>query len=48
MENKNLNLSDELLENLSVDEIIDLKVEVDDLLDEINDAISICNEALQS
>ncbi len=48
MDNKNLNISEELLNNLSVDEIIDLKVEVDNLLDEINDAISICNEAIQS
>lgn len=45
--NKNvLNVSDEMLQNLSLEEIADLKIEVDDLLNKIDNVLEICNSTL--
>ena len=46
MEEKVLNISDEVLQNLSIDEIADLKVEVDDLLSELDNVVDTCDAAL--
>lgn len=48
MENENLNISKEMLDNLSVEELADLKVEVDDLVAEADSIIELCDETLNS
>lgn len=48
MEDEKITISDELLENVSVDNLIDLKVEVDELVSELDDIIENCNYALNS
>lgn len=44
MEEKTLNISKELLDNLSIEELADLKVEVEELLQSIDNLIEECNE----
>lgn len=44
MEKKKLEISDELLQSLSIDEIAELKVEVDDLLNKLDSILENCNE----
>lgn len=39
-----LNISQEMLDNLSIEEIADLKVEVDDLLKRLDDILEDCEE----
>lgn len=48
MNNTNLNISEELLQNLSIEEIADLKIEVDDLMIKINNVLENCESALNS
>lgn len=48
MEENMLNISKEQLEKLSIEELVDLKVEVDNLMNEINNTIKECEEALIS
>ncbi len=48
MDNEKLKISDELLDNLSVDNLIDLKVEVDDMVSEIDRLIEKCDATLNS
>lgn len=48
MNEEKLELQDELLQNLSVDEIVELKVEVDDLMNKIDNIIENCDVALNS
>lgn len=48
MEENMLNISKEQLEKLSIEELVDLKVEVDNLMNEINNTIKECEEALNS
>jgi hypothetical protein len=48
MQKEKLEISDELLQNLSIDEIAELKVEVDDLLSKIDNILNTCNVALNS
>lgn len=43
-----LNISDELLENLSIEQIAELKIEVDDLLHRINNLLEECDNELNS
>ena len=43
-----LEISDELLQNMSIDEIAELKIEVDDLLSKIDNILNTCNVALNS
>lgn len=43
-----LNISQEMLDSLSVEEIADLKVEVDDLLKRLDDILEDCNEEVNS
>ena len=45
MEENMLNISKE---QLSIEELVDLKVEVDNLMNEINNTIKECEEALNS
>ena len=44
MEEKTLNISEETLNNLSIEELADLKVEVEELLQSIDNLIEECNE----
>lgn len=48
MQKEKLEISDELLQNLSIDEIAELKIEVDDLLSKIDNILNTCNVALNS
>lgn len=48
MEEGTLNVSKELLNSLSVEQIIDLKEEVDDLVSELDKVIETCDSALNS
>lgn len=48
MQEEKLKISDELLQNLSIDEIAELKVEVDELLIKIDNILNTCNVALNS
>lgn len=48
MEENMLNISKEQLEKLSIEELVDLKVEVDNLMNEINNTIKECEETLNS
>lgn len=48
MENEKLEISQEMLDNLSIEEIVDLKVEVDDLLKKLDGILETCNTALNS
>ena len=48
MDEDMINISDEQLKKLSLDQLVDLKVELDDLVERINDLINDCNEALNS
>ncbi len=40
--------SDKLLENLSIDEIAELKVEIDDLINQLDNILETCYIALNS
>lgn len=46
MDENILNIEREDLENLSVEELLDLKFELDDLLNEVEDLIARCDEVL--
>ena len=46
MEENMLNISKEQLEKLSIEELADLKVEVDDLMNKIDNIWATCEEAL--
>lgn len=48
MEKGKLELSDELLQNMSVDQLTELKVEVEDLLVKLDNILEDCNEVLNS
>lgn len=48
MEEKTLKISNELLDNLALDDIAELKVEIDDMVNELDDIIETCNEVLNS
>ena len=48
MDKNMLNISEELLKNLSVEEIAELKIEVEDLLNKLDNILETCNEALNS
>lgn len=48
MENKKLNISEDLLQNLSVEELADLKVETEDLLMKIDNILETCDGILNS
>ena len=48
MEDKTLNLSKEMLKELSIEQLTDLKVEVDDLLEEIDNIIKKCDDTLDA
>lgn len=47
MENENEKVK-ELIDNLSVEQLVELETQVDDLLVNIDEAIEECNEALNS
>lgn len=48
MDDKGLNISDELLQNLSIEELTELRMEVDDLLDRLDNILETCDEILES
>ena len=41
-----LDISKETLDNLTIEEIVELKVEVDDLAKRLQDILDTCNEAI--
>lgn len=48
MEDEILDISQEVLDNINYKNLIDVKEEVDDLMAELDNTITICNEALNS
>ena len=48
MDENILDISEEELEGLSVEELVDLKVDLEDLIDRINDLIEECDEVINS
>lgn len=48
MEEKTLNITKEELDNLSIEQLADLKVEVDELLQKIDNLLEECDETLNS
>ncbi len=48
MENEKLSISQEMIDNLSIEQLADLKVEVDDLIAEADSIIELCEESLNS
>ena len=48
MEEKTLNISEEVLDNLEIEQIAELKVEVDDIVNGLKNIIEKCDEALNS
>lgn len=48
MPNKKLEISDELLQNLSIEQIAELKIEIDDLLTKLDNILDTCDVALNS
>ncbi len=48
MDDKGLNISDELLQNLSMEELTELRIEVNDLLDRLDNILETCDEILES
>ena len=43
-----LKISDDVLQNVSIEDLAELKVEVEDLLSRLDNIINICDEALNS
>lgn len=46
MENEKKEISNDLIESLSIDNLVDLKVEVDNIVSELDNIIEDCNIAL--
>ncbi len=46
MENDLINITNEDLEKLSLEELADLKIELDDLMSRIDDMIKMCDEII--
>lgn len=48
MDENNLEVSDEMIEKLSIEELADLKYETDEILENIEEELAACDEALNS
>ena len=48
MGENNQEISDEMIEKLSIEELADLKCEVDEILENIEDDLATCDEVLNS
>lgn len=48
MDENMLKISDEQLEGLSAEELVDLKVDLEDLIDKIDDIINDCDNIVNS
>lgn len=48
MGENNQEVSDEMIEKLSVEELADIKCEVDELLENIDESLATCDEVLNS
>lgn len=48
MEEKEVGISDEVLQNISTEELADLKVEVDELVDKLHNIAEDCKKVLNS
>lgn len=48
MENEKLDISQEMLDTISLEDIADLKVEVDDLMAKLDNIIETCDAAINS
>ena len=44
MEQKRLKIDNEMLDNLSIEEIVDLKMEIEDLREKLNHILEVCDE----
>lgn len=43
-----LDVSQEMLENISTEQLVDLKFELDEMMNKINESIAECNDILNS
>lgn len=48
MQDNEIEISEELLQNMSVDDIVDIKIEVDDLIERLDSILEVCTVALNS
>ena len=48
MEENEIKLSDEVLQNISIEELVDLKMEVDELIDKLENAVEDGKKVLNS
>lgn len=48
MDEKVLKISDETIKNISLEDLADLKVEIDELVSDLQDLINECNESINS
>lgn len=48
MPKEKLKLSDEALQDFTIDEIVELKIELDELLAKLNSILDLCNNTLNS
>ena len=48
MDKKRLDVSEEFLQNLPLEDFVELKIEVDDLINKIDDILEICETSLNS
>ena len=48
MDKKRLDVSEELLQNLPLEDFVEFKIEVDDLINKIDDILEICETSLNS
>lgn len=48
MDKKRLDVSEELLQNLPLEDFVELKIEVDGLINKIDDILEICETSLNS
>lgn len=48
MNKKELNISNELIQNMSIEDISELKVEMDDLLTKLDNILETCDKSLNT
>ena len=48
MNNDEIKISDEVLKNISVEELVDLKIEIDDIIAKFNNIEEMCDETINS
>lgn len=48
MEEKTLHISKEVIDNLSIEQLVDLKLDVEELVEELDNLIEMCDEEIDS